>query len=185
MYAQSARRATAIGALSRKVPRTSVVWYAQGMARTLQPGDPMPDLTLPGPSGPVRLRDRLGERTLVVYFYPKDETAGCTAQACSFRDSYEDFTAAGAEVIGISGDSVSSHESFARHHRLPFLLLSDPEGAARTAFGVGKTLGLLPGRVTFVIDRDGVIRHTFDSQIRVGKHVADALAVVKRLQRAA
>lgn len=156
------------------------------MARSLQPGDPMPDVTLPGPGGdPVRLRDRLGERTLVVYFYPKDETPGCTAEACSFRDSYEDFTAAGAEVIGISSDSVESHAEFARHHRLPFLLLSDPRGEARAAFKVGKTLGLLPGRVTYVIDRDGTVRHAFESQLRVGKHVEEALAMVKRLQQAA
>jgi peroxiredoxin Q/BCP len=118
---------------------------------------------------------------MVVYFYPKDETAGCTAEACSFRDSYEDFTAAGAEVIGISGDSSSSHEKFASHHRLPFVLLSDPDGTARDAFGVKKTLGLIPGRYTFVVDRKGVIQHGFESQVRVGKHVDEALASVKRL----
>lgn len=152
------------------------------MARTLEPGDRIPDLTLPGKGGPVRLHDFVGKKTLVVYFYPKDETAGCTAEACSFRDSYEDFTAAGAEVIGISGDSVASHESFASHHRLPFVLLSDPDGTARTAFGVRKTFGLIPGRVTFVIDRGGVVRHVFESQVRVGKHVSEALDVVKRLE---
>lgn len=153
------------------------------MARTLAPGDRMPDLTLPGPGGnPVRLHDLSGDKTLVVYFYPKDETAGCTAQACSFRDQYEDFSAAGAEVVGISGDSVESHESFARHHRLPFVLLSDPGGKARAAFGVGKTLGLIPGRVTFIVDRGGVIRHVFESQIRVGKHVDEALRVIKSLE---
>ncbi len=154
------------------------------MARTLKPGDRMPDLELPGNGDkPVRLHDYLGQKTLIVYFYPKDETAGCTAEACSFRDAYEDFTAAGAEVIGISADSVKSHESFAAHHRLPFVLLSDRGGAAREAFGVGKTFGLLPGRVTFVIDRGGIVRHVFESQIRFGKHVTEALDVVKRLER--
>lgn len=154
------------------------------MASQLQPGDKMPDLTLPGAGGrDVRLRDYLGARTLVVYFYPKDETAGCTAEACSFRDAYEDFKAAGAEVIGISGDSTDSHDKFAQHHRLPFVLLSDRGGAARAAFGVKKTLGLLPGRVTFVIDQQGVIQHVFESQIRVGKHVDEALEVVRRLER--
>jgi peroxiredoxin Q/BCP len=153
------------------------------MGRTLQPGDPMPDVSLPGPEGKaVRLRDLAVDRTLVVYFYPKDETLGCTAQACSFRDSYEDFKSAGAEVIGISGDSIASHDSFAKHHRLPFVLLSDPDGAAASAFGVGKTFGLIKGRVTFVVDRSSTIRMAFESQVRVGKHVEDALAMVKKLE---
>src|SRR5262245_26308321 len=102
------------------------------MPRMLQPGDRIPDLTLPGPGGSEHNLLALARtKTLVVYFYPKDETLGCTVEACSFRDSYEDFTAAGAEVVGISADSVASHESFAKHHRLPFLLLSDPGGKAR------------------------------------------------------
>ena len=150
----------------------------------LQPGDRMPDVTLPGADGDVRLHDLAKDKALVVYFYPKDETAGCTAQACSFRDSYEDFKAAGAEVIGISDDSVASHESFAKHHRLPFILLSDPGGTARKAFGVGKTLGLINGRATFVVDRSGVIRHVFESQLRIGKHIDEALAKIKTLVHA-
>ncbi|MGQ0505836.1 MAG: peroxiredoxin [Myxococcaceae bacterium] len=146
--------------------------------------DKMPDVTLPGPGGKdVRLQDLLGRKTLVVYFYPKDETAGCTAEACSFRDRYEDFKTAGAEVVGISGDSVSSHEGFAANHRLPFILLSDPEGRARRAFGVKKSfLGLVEGRVTFVIDRSGVVRHVFDSQVLATKHVSEALKVIRGLE---
>ncbi|MDP1828660.1 MAG: peroxiredoxin [Archangium sp.] len=130
----------------------------------------------------VELKDLVGQRTIVLYFYPKDETAGCTAEACSFRDSYEDFKAAGAEVIGVSSDDAASHESFKKHHRLPFTLLSDPHGAAAKAFGVKKTFGLIAGRVTFVIDRAGVIRHKFDSQVRVQKHVEEALEVVRSLE---
>jgi peroxiredoxin Q/BCP len=148
-------------------------------------GDRLPDVTLPGTKGDVRLHDLLGQKTLVVYFYPKDETAGCTAEACSFRDAYEDFKAAGAEVIGVSGDTVASHDKFAAHHRLPFILLSDPGAKARIAFGVGKKLGILQNRVTFVFDKSGVVRHVFESQIRFGKHVTEALDVVKRLERAA
>jgi peroxiredoxin Q/BCP len=152
------------------------------MARMLQPGDKIPDLTLPGPSGKmVRLLDLAADKTLVVYFYPKDETAGCTAEACSFRDSYEDFKTAGAEVIGISSDSTESHEKFATHHRLPFILLSDPGAKARAAFGVPKTLGLIAGRVTFVVEKGGTIRLAFESQIRIGKHIEDALATVRKL----
>jgi peroxiredoxin Q/BCP len=148
----------------------------------LQVGDPMPDVTLVGETGPVRLRDRLG-KALVVYFYPKDETYGCTAEACSFRDSYEDFTTAGADVIGISRDDAASHESFKQHHRLPFTLLTDPGGKVAAAWGVKGALGLA-GRVTFVFDKTGVCRHRFDSQIRFGKHVDEALDVVKHLAAA-
>jgi peroxiredoxin Q/BCP len=146
----------------------------------LDVGDALPETTLGGDSGPVQLRDKLG-KTLVVYFYPKDETSGCTKEACSFRDSYEDFTAAGAEVIGISSDDAGSHAAFKSNHRLPFTLLSDPGGKVASAWGIKKTLGIIPGRVTFVFDKTGVCKSRFDSQIRVGKHVDEALALVKRL----
>lgn len=144
-------------------------------------GDAMPETTLTGPDGPVPLRDKLG-KPLVVYFYPKDETYGCTKEACAFRDQYEDFTAAGAEVIGVSRDDAVSHDKFRANHRLPFTLLSDPDGAAARAWGVRGALGL-PGRVTFVFDSGGVLRHRFDSMVRFGKHVDEALEVVRRLRR--
>ena len=129
----------------------------------------------------VQLKDLIGHKTLVLYFYPKDDTPGCTTEACTFRDSYEDFVQAGAEVVGVSADGAASHEAFRQKHRLPFTLLTDPRGEAAKAFGVKKTLGLLPGRVTFVIDRQGEIRHSFDSQIRARRHVAEALQIVKTL----
>jgi thioredoxin-dependent peroxiredoxin len=146
----------------------------------LNPGDPMPDSTLLGPEGPTKLRDRLG-KPLVVYFYPKDETYGCTKEACGFRDQYEDFIGAGAEVIGISRDDAASHAKFRDHHRLPFTLLSDPRGDVAARWGVSAPLGL-PGRATFVFDRAGVVRHRFDSNFRFGKHVDEALAIVKTLR---
>src|SRR5690606_35559449 len=119
----------------------------------LAPGQTVPDVSLVDADGnTVRLRDLLGEKVLVLYFYPKDDTPGCTAQACGFRDAYEDFVDAGAQVVGVSHDGPASHQAFAQKHRLPFRLLSDPDGSARRAFGVKKTLGLLPGRATFVID---------------------------------
>jgi len=149
------------------------------MPRMLNPGDAMPDTTLIGPDGPVALRERLG-KTLVVYFYPKDETYGCTKEACSFRDHYEDFVTAGADVIGVSRDDAGSHASFRQHHRLPFTLLSDPGGKVATTWGV-KGLGPLPGRVTFVFDKTGTLRHRFSSQLRFGRHVDEALDVVKQL----
>jgi peroxiredoxin Q/BCP len=143
-------------------------------------GQAMPDTTLTGPDGTVQLRDRLG-KPLVVYFYPKDETYGCTVEACAFRDQYEDFVAAGADVIGVSRDDAASHDKFKTHHRLPFTLLSDPGGKVATAWGVKGKLGL-PGRVTYVFDQGGTLRHRFDSMIRFGKHVDEALAVVKSLR---
>lgn len=145
-------------------------------------GDAVPAVTFTRADGStVDMKELVGKGTIVLYFYPKDETAGCTAEACSFRDQYEVFKKAGAEVIGVSSDDGASHERFKQRHRLPFTLLTDADGAAARAFGVKKTFGLLAGRVTFVIDKHGVIRSRFDSQVRVNKHVEDALAIVKAL----
>jgi peroxiredoxin Q/BCP len=153
------------------------------MARGIQVGDKAPDFTLPSQSGePVRLGDRLGDRVVVLYFYPKDDTPGCTAEACAFRDSHESFTDAGADVIGISSDSTGRHASFAGRHQLPFTLLSDQGGQVRKSYGVPAVLGLLPGRVTYVIDRTGTVQHVFNSMTNIGQHVSDALDVVRRLQ---
>jgi thioredoxin-dependent peroxiredoxin len=153
------------------------------MARGVQAGDKAPDFTLPSQSGePVRLHDRLGERVVVLYFYPKDNTSGCTAEACAFRDSYEVFTGAGAEVIGVSSDSVARHAAFAGRHELPFTLLSDQGGRVRKSYGVPAVLGLIPGRVTYVIDRQGTVRHVFSSMTNIGQHISDALKVVRDLQ---
>jgi thioredoxin-dependent peroxiredoxin len=153
------------------------------MARGVQVGDKAPDFTLPSQSGEqVRLYDRLGERVVVLYFYPKDDTRGCTAEACAFRDSHEVFTDAGAEVIGVSSDSSDRHAAFAGRHNLPFTLLSDRGGRVRKSYGVPAVLGVVPGRVTYVIDREGTVRHVFNSLTNIGQHVGDALDVVRRLQ---
>lgn len=153
------------------------------MARGIQVGDTAPDFTLPTQAGtPVRLHDRLGERVVVLYFYPKDDTPGCTAEACAFRDSYQVFTDAGAEVIGVSSDSVDRHAAFAGRHKLPFTLLSDAGGKVRKQYGVPAVLGLIPGRVTYVIDRAGTVRHIVKSLTNIGQHIDDAVAVVRRLQ---
>jgi len=130
----------------------------------------------------ISLSDYLGKKHLVVYFYPKDETPGCVKEACGFRDSYETFTEAGAEVIGISADSADSHKSFANNRKLPFQLLSDPDLAVSKAFGVEKSgFGLFPGRETFVIDKKGIIRLTFASSLQINKHIHTALSVIKEL----
>lgn len=123
-------------------------------------------------------------KVLVLYFYPKDETGGCTAQACAFRDAFETFTDAGATVVGVSDDSLESHRSFAEHRRLPFPLLADEQGDLRKSFGVPNWLGIMRNRVTFVIDRDGTVRHVFQSQLQAKQHVEEALRIVRQLARA-
>lgn len=145
-------------------------------------GEQAPDFTLPSASGAVvQLSALLKQKVVVLYFYPRDETPGCTAEACAFRDSYEVFQEAGAEVVGVSDDSVESHQSFATHHRLPFILVADVGGTLRKRYGVTKLLGLIGGRVTFVIDRQGIVRHVFDSQAQATRHVDEALQTVKGL----
>jgi peroxiredoxin Q/BCP len=139
-----------------------------------------PDFQLPDNNGDlVSLSQFKGKKNVVVFFYPKDFTGGCTAEACSFRDSYQDFTDAGAEVIGISSDDVISHRKFARQHKLPFILLSDKGGKVKDLFGVKNDLfGLLAGRVTFVINKEGVIIKVFDSQVNFSGHSSEALAAL-------
>jgi peroxiredoxin Q/BCP len=151
---------------------------------TLVVGDKAPNFTLPKADGkPFALSDVVGRRTVVLFFYPKDNTPGCTVEACTFRDNYEAFAEAGADVIGISSDSGASHVGFATKHRLPMTLLTDADGKVRALYGVRPTLGLLPGRATFVIDRSGTIAHVFVSQLRVKTHVEKALAVVRGLEQ--
>jgi thioredoxin-dependent peroxiredoxin len=145
-------------------------------------GDQAPDFTLPDKDGvPMRLSDLLHESAVVLYFYPKDDTPGCTAEACSFRDQYAVFKDAGAEVVGVSSDSAESHQQFAAKHRLPFVLVSDEDGALRKLYGVPTSFGMFPGRVTYVIGRDGIVRHIFSSQIQFDKHVTEAIKTLQAM----
>jgi peroxiredoxin Q/BCP len=161
----------------------AVATYEHFMAK-IQVGDRAPAFTATADNGQlVNLADYLHKQIVVLYFYPKDGTTGCTAQACSFRDAYEDFVEAGAVVIGVSGDTVESHRGFIQQQKLPFLLLSDADGALRKTFGVPKTLGIVPGRVTYVIDREGIVRHIFNSQFFAGRHVTEALQIVRELAK--
>lgn len=145
-------------------------------------GDLAPDFTATSQTGAaVSLAEYRGRQAVVLYFYPRDFTPGCTAQACSFRDHYAEFVEAGAVVIGVSGNTAESHERFASHKQLPFLLVSDHDGSLRRRYGVPKTLWLLPGRVTYVIDRKGVVRLVFNSPWNAAAHIAEALAVVRSL----
>jgi peroxiredoxin Q/BCP len=129
----------------------------------------------------VALADFLGKQVVVLYFYPRDGTGICTAEACAFRDAYEQFAAVGAVVIGVSRDSSERHRQFIERQRLPFLLIADQDGSLEKAFAVPKLLGFLPGRTTYVIDKSGVIRHLFTAHFSAWRHVEEALRVVRGL----
>jgi peroxiredoxin Q/BCP len=143
-------------------------------------GSVAPHFTLPSQAGEmVSLEEFFGRKPVVLFFYPKDDSPGCTREVCAFKDNFEEFGELDAEVIGISSDSVESHMSFAVKHDLSFTLLSDEGGNIRRLYGVPKTFGLFPGRVTYVIDREGVVRHVFASQLSVKRHVQEALTALR------
>lgn len=143
-----------------------------------QIGDLAPDFELPSQTGErIRLSSFRG-RNVVLFFYPKDDTPICTKETCSFRDEYEEFQKAESVVLGVSSDGIDSHRSFASKHSLQFPLLSDEGSQVRKLYGIPKTAGLMPGRATFVIDKEGVIRGSFVSQFRAAEHVRRALEVL-------
>lgn len=153
------------------------------MANRVKAGDEAPDFVLKSQAGEdVRLSDFRGKRNVVLFFYPKDGSPGCTAEACKFRDSYESFKESGAEVIGISSQSVESHGIFALNLGLPYTLVSDEGGKVRKAYGVQASFGMIPGRATYVIDKQGVVRHVFSSQMDVEKHVEESLRILRGLE---
>jgi peroxiredoxin Q/BCP len=157
--------------------------WSTSIMESLKVGDRAPSFTLPDQDGKVvTLDELLTSGCLVLYFYPKDDTPGCTLEACTFRDQHEELQAAGACVVGISSDDVNSHRRFATKYGIPFRLLADKGGKLRKQFGVPKTLGLLDGRVTYVIDGQRVIRHIFNSQLRMRQHVEEAFRLVRDLR---
>lgn len=150
----------------------------------IKKGDQCPTFTLKDQNGEqFNMEDVLGKENLVLYFYPKDDSPGCTKQACSFRDAFEDFVEIGARVIGISSDDEESHKKFAEKHNLPFTLLADSQKKVRKMFGVPTNLlGLIPGRVTYVIDKDSIVQGVFNSQMHFDKHVSEAMKILKNLK---
>ena len=152
--------------------------------KSLDVGDRVPAFELPDQNGNVvKLGDVLGRGPVVFFFYPGDETPVCTREACSFRDAHEEMRKAGAQVFGVSGDSVSSHASFAKHHSLQYGLLADVGDRVRgEVFGVPRgAFGLTVGRATYVLDKHGVIRHRYLALLEAQNHVDEAMAVVKKL----
>lgn len=161
---------------------SSCLTFSQNNPATeIKIGSTIPPFTLSDQNGQTfDIKSVLGKKNLVIYFYPKDDTPGCTKEACSFRDQFEVFTEADAVIIGISGQSVESHRKFAEKHRLPFTLLSDEGDKIRKLFGVPTNfLGLLPGRVTYVADKRGKVIYVFNSQMQSSKHVEEALRTLK------
>jgi peroxiredoxin Q/BCP len=147
---------------------------------SLKVGENVPYFELKDQKGDLFKSDTvIGQKPAVVYFYPKDETPGCTAEACSFRDSYEDFKDLGAEVIGISSDSIGSHKRFAQRHSLSFILLADTKKVVQRLFKLPKILfGLYTKRITFVIDQTGKVVYVYDS-ILATSHIKKALKAIK------
>jgi thioredoxin-dependent peroxiredoxin len=147
----------------------------------LKIGDKIPNFTAKDTNGNLfDIQDYIGKQPLVIYFYPKDNTPGCTTQACSFRDNYQDFKDLGAEVVGISSDTVRSHIQFKSKFNLPFILLSDHDKKIRKLFGVQNNLLVIPGRETFVTDKNGTILLIFNS-MSAKIHIEKALEILKKL----
>ncbi len=155
------------------------------MTESVEIGDKAPAFSLPSEDGDtVNIGDYLGRKPVVLFFYPMDHSSVCTWEVCAFRDNYEEFKrAGGAEVFGISSDSVRSHKLFSSAHKLPYKLLSDERSAVRELYGVPKVLGMIPGRVTYVIDRNGVVRHITSSLLSYKHHIDEAIETLTSLNR--
>ncbi len=143
-------------------------------------GDTVPSFVLNDQFGEAfDIDDYLGNTAMVVYFYPKDDTPGCTKEACKFRDSYQEFIGKNIMVIGISSDDVESHKNFAEKYSLPFTLLADINNDVRNQFGVkGNILGLIPGRVTYVIDKSGKVVFLYESQLKAERHIEESINAI-------
>lgn len=153
------------------------------MSQSVKVGDPAPNFALFSETGEaIELCDYIEKKPIVLFFYPKDNTTICTKEVCHFRDNFDEFNKIhDAQIIGISSDSIDSHKEFSDKYNLPFMLLSDPDDEVRGEYGVPKTLGILPGRVTYVIDREGIIREIFSSQLNYKAHVKKAISALKSL----
>jgi peroxiredoxin Q/BCP len=150
----------------------------------LSVGSTIPQFSLKDQNGHLfDISSVLGKKNLVIYFYPKDDSPGCTNEACTFRDQFEVFKEADAVIIGISSQSVKSHKAFAEKYRLNYTLLSDEGEKVRKLLGVPTNfLGLIPGRVTYVVNKEGKVVFVFNSQMNAEQHVSEALNMLKELK---
>lgn len=148
----------------------------------LKVGDKIPLFSLKDQNNnDFSIKNHIGKQNLVIYFYPKDNTPGCTKEACKFRDEFEEFTDLDAMVIGISSDNVKSHKQFEEKYKLPFTLLADTDKTVRKLFGVPKSMGFIPGRVTYIINKKGAIVYIFNSMSNAEKHVSEAKKILSEL----
>ncbi len=149
----------------------------------LEVGDKIPDFVLKDQNNnDFNIANFRGKQIMVIYFYPKDDTPGCTTEACAFRDGYEVFTDLDVKVIGISSDGVTSHKKFANKYNLPFTLLADTDKKAQKLFGVPKSfLGMIPGRVTYIVNKGGEVVHIFNSMTNAEKHITESLSIIKEM----
>ena len=159
-----------------------VLLWLKVLSMPIAVGDQAPQFSLKDQNGVERRLADLNGKPLVLFFYPKDDTPGCTIEACGFRDQYTALQKLGAEVWGVSGDGASRHRRFAGKFQLPYPLLVDERSELRNAFGVARTLFVLPGRVTYVIDGNGVVQLVFDAMLDANAHVRQAIATLKRLK---
>jgi peroxiredoxin Q/BCP len=152
-------------------------------AMKIEKGSKLPSFALPDQHGNMLdINTLIGTKNLVIYFYPKDDSPGCTREACYFQDQFEVFNSEDALIIGISGQSVESHRKFTEKYHLSFTLLSDKDNKVRKMFGVPTDFfGVLPGRVTYIADKTGTVVYVFDSQSQATKHVDEALRILKSL----
>lgn len=152
--------------------------------KKVETGDKVPLFSLLDQNGKeLSISSVIGKKNLVIYFYPKDDSPGCTKEACSFRDQFDVFNEEDAMIIGISGQSVESHKKFAEKYHLNFTLLSDEGDKVRKMFGVPVNfMGMIPGRVTYIVDKSGKVVYVFDSQTQATKHVDEALRILKGLK---
>ncbi|HIP48004.1 MAG TPA: peroxiredoxin [Lutibacter sp.] len=159
---------------------------SQKITKSLVVGDAVPSFSLLDQNGAnFSSVEAVGKQALVIYFYPKDDTPGCTKEACKFRDEFEVFSDLNAQVIGISSDDVGSHKKFAEKYNLPFTLLADTEKEVRKLFGVPTYAGgIIPGRVTYIINKKGNIIYVFDNMKDAEKHVSKAIEILKKLENA-
>jgi peroxiredoxin Q/BCP len=142
----------------------------------LSVGDEAPKFSLPDQDGRIARLDDYHGRNVVLFFYPRNHTPGCTREACGFRDQYAAFQETGTAVIGISDDSPESHLRFAQRHQLPYRLLSDEDREVARSYGVRRIMGILPGRITFVINGNGIVRNAFSSHFQLNRHISESLA---------
>ena len=149
--------------------------------KKIEVGDSVPSFELKDQNGKLFSVSNSIGKPMVIYFYPKDDTPGCIKEACKFRDDFEKFKDINALVIGISGDSVESHKEFEEKYNLPFTLLADVNNKVGKLFGVPKSMFFLPGRVTYVVDKDGIVQYIFNSQFGAEKHIENSLKKLNEL----